>query len=68
MTHVTESLTPQWGGAETEIKVPSVENTELKGSHLKPGCGGGFFLTCKDFWESIRPFIPCLRFFLKSGD
>ena len=25
-------MTPQWGVADAEIKVPSVENTELKGS------------------------------------
>ena len=25
---------PQWGAADAEIKVPSVENTELKGSHF----------------------------------
>ena len=31
---------PQWGAADAEVKVPSVENTELKGSlPLKPGVG-----------------------------
>ena len=28
---------PQWEAADAEIKVPSVENTELIGSPLKPG-------------------------------
>ena len=22
---------------------------------------GGFFLACKDYWENVQPFIPCLR-------
>ena len=26
---------PQWGAVDAEIKVPSVENTELKGSPFK---------------------------------
>ena len=26
------TLIPQWGAEDAEIKVPSVENTELKGS------------------------------------
>ena len=29
------SLTPQWGAADAEIKVPSGENTELKRSPFK---------------------------------
>ena len=34
------NIIPQWGGAETEIKVPSGENTELKRSpSLKLGVG-----------------------------
>ena len=28
-------VTPQWGAADAEIKVPSVEKTELKGSPFK---------------------------------
>ena len=28
-------VTPQWGAADAEIKVPSVENTELDGSPFK---------------------------------
>ena len=27
--------TPQWGAADAEIKVPSDENTDLKGSRFK---------------------------------
>ena len=30
---------PQRGAADAEIKVPSAENTELKGPPLKPGVG-----------------------------
>ena len=29
------TVPPQWGAADAEIKVPSNENTELKGSPLK---------------------------------
>ena len=29
------SPTPQWGAADTEMKVPSDDNTELRGSPLK---------------------------------
>ena len=32
-------LSPQWGAADAEIKVPSGENTELKRSPLKPRVG-----------------------------
>ena len=32
-------LLPQWGAADTEIKVPSVENTALKVFPLKHGVG-----------------------------
>ena len=35
-------MSPQWEAADTEIKVPSVENTELRCSpfkELKPGVG-----------------------------
>ena len=45
----------QWGGADTEMKVPSVENTEnLKALLLKPGVGQYVAihatLTAKDFF------------------
>ena len=37
---------------------------EPKGQTLKKNPrSGGFFLSCEDFWESVRPFIPRLRFF-----
>ena len=40
-SHIFVNRDPlQWGAADAEIKVPSVENTELKGSPLrKPGVG-----------------------------
>ena len=46
--------TSQWGAVEAEIKVPSDENTELKGSFLKPGVGQYIAmhatLTARDFF------------------
>ena len=45
---------PQWEAADAEIKVPSVENTELNGSPLKPGGGEQIAthatLTARDFF------------------
>ena len=49
-----DSCAPQWGAADTEIKVPSDENTELGGSTLKPGVGQYIAmhatLTARDFF------------------
>ena len=45
---------PQWGAAVAEIKVPSVENTELKGSPFKAWsrsvCSLHATLTARDFY------------------
>ena len=47
-------LTPQWGAADEEIKVPSGENTELNVLPLKPGVGQYIAihatLTARDFF------------------
>ena len=40
------SVTPQWGAADAEIKVPSVENTEFKGSPFKGWCRSVYNHTC----------------------
>ena len=52
--------TLQWGAVDTEIKVPSVENTELEGSPLKPGVGEYIAihatLTARDFF--LANFYP----------
>ena len=33
--NLPDYYSPQWGAADTEIKVPSVENPELEGSSFK---------------------------------
>ena len=54
------SSRPQWGAADAEIKVPSDENTELKGSPLKRGVGRYIAmhdtLTARDFF--LANFYP----------
>ena len=55
-------MSPQWGAADAEIKVPSGENTELKRSPLKPRVGQytaiHVTLTARDFF---------LAYFFSSG-
>ena len=52
--------TPKWGAADTEIKVPSARNTELKAVPLKPAVGQYIAihatLTARDFF--IANFCP----------
>ena len=49
--------TPQRGAADAEIKVPSVENTELKGSPFKAWSRSAYSHTCYAYcWG----FLPCL--------
>ena len=72
-------LSQQWGAGDAEIKVPSVENTELKRSPLNPGVGQYIAihatLTARDFFLTyFYPSGPCTcivfqnlsRFFLCS--
>ena len=47
---------PRWGAVDTEIRVPSVENTELEGSPFK-ACGRSVHShTC---YASFQWFLPC---------
>ena len=47
---------PQWGSADAEIKVPSDENTELKGSHFKAWGGSVSRHACYAYDQG---FLPC---------
>ena len=49
--------TPQWGAADTEIKVPSDENTELKGSLFKAWSRSVYSHTCYAYCQGV---LPCL--------
>ena len=49
--------TQQWGAADAEIKVPSVENTELKSSLFKPGV---------DQYIATRAVLAARDFFLTN--
>ena len=63
-------LLPQWGAADAGIKVPSVENTELKVLPLKPGVGQYIAihatLTARDFFlANFYPSSPFIYIFSK---
>ena len=49
--------TPQWGAADTEIKVPSGENTELKCSPFKAWSKSVYSHTCYAYCQG---FLSCL--------
>ena len=51
------SETPQWGAADTEIKVPSGENTELTCSPFKDWSRSVYSHTCYAYCQG---FLPCL--------
>ena len=51
------SIAPLWGAADAEIKVPSVENTELKRSPFKAWCRSVYSHTCYAYCQA---FLPCL--------
>ena len=57
------TVSPQWGAADAEIKVPSVENTELKGSHLKAWSRSVYSHACHAYCQG---FLPCLFLPLQS--
>ena len=66
------SVTPQWGAADAEIKVPPGENTELKRSPLKPRIGQyiglHFTLTARDFFLAyFYPSGPFTCIFSKTS-
>ena len=48
---------PQWGAADTEVKVPSGENTELKRSPCKACSRSVYSHTCCAYYQG---FLPCL--------
>ena len=48
-------LSVQWGTADAEIKIPSVENTELKGSPFKAWSRSVYSRTC---YAYCRGFLP----------
>ena len=50
-------IVPQWGAADAEIKVPSVENTELKRSPFKAWSRSVYSHTCYTYCQR---FIPCI--------
>ena len=50
------SVSPQWGAADAEIKVPSVENTVLEGSPFK--AWGESVYSHRSYAKS-RGFLPC---------
>ena len=55
-------LSPQWGAADAEIKVPSGENTELKRSPFK-ACSRSVYSHA--FYAYCQGFLPYI--FLPSG-
>ena len=59
-SHQTTNATPQWGGADAEIKVPSGENTELKPSPFKAWgrsvCSHTCYAYCQGFLHCL--FLP----------
>ena len=53
-------LVPHWGAADAEIKVPSVENTELKGSPFKALSRSVFSHTCYAYCRDSSLLISTL--------
>ena len=56
-------MAPQWGAADAEIKVPSGENTELKGSPFKAWSRSVYSHT---YYAYCKGFLPCLLLPLRS--
>ena len=50
-------VTPQWGAADAEIKVPSGENTELKRSPFQAWSRSVYSHTCYAYCQGV---LPCL--------
>ena len=48
-------LSPQWGAADAEIKIPSVENTELEGSPFKAWGRLVYSRTCYAYCQGFLP-------------
>ena len=49
-------LSPQWGAADSEIKVPFDENTELKGSPFKAWSRSVYSYV---YYAYCQGFLPC---------
>ena len=70
----SKGSTPQWGAADTEIEVPSVENTELKCSPFKAWSRSVYYHTCYAYCQGFLPrlFLPFwsihLHFFQNLSD
>ena len=50
-------MTPHWGAADAEIKVPSGENTELKHSPFQAWSRSVYSHTCYAYCQGV---LPCL--------
>ena len=48
---------PQWGAADTVIKVPSVDNTHLKGSPFKARNRSVYSQTCYAYCQGFLSFL-----------
>ena len=53
---MTLPITPQWGAADAEIKVPSDENSEIKGSPFKAYSTSVYCHAC---YDCSQRFLPC---------
>ena len=72
VSHLFRPRTPQWGAVDAEIKVPSDENTELKGSPFKAWSRSVIAmdatLTAKDFFlANFYPSGPFTGIFSKTS-
>ena len=47
---------PQWEAADAEIKVPSVENTELKGSPFRAWGRSAYSHACYAYCQGFLPY------------
>ena len=72
--HLSPCGSPQWGAADVEIKVPSVENTELQGSSFRAWSRSVYCHKCSVYCQGFLPcyFLPFrsihLHFFQTSPD
>ena len=46
---------PQWGAVDAAIKVPSDENTELKGSPFEAWSSSVYSRTCYAYCQGVLP-------------
>ena len=62
------TISPQWGAADAEIKVPSGENTELKRSPFKVWSRSVYSYTYYAYCQEFLPrlFLPLRSIYLHS--